>query len=825
MRGMTQSIRQKVSGAIFGTIALSLILCAAGLGLYEYQAADNRLNSSLSTLRDTLLPAVATAVEFEVPEAATEVLERLGEVTAVTAAAVYRPGDTNAAEPFATFRRPGSPDLAVGLPEDDGFAVIGGSGVLRSTYVREGRPIAVLVLRGELASVRRGLEDSLQVLAAIFVLLLGLGAVVSHLIGRSITGPVLALAATARDVQATGNFQLRAPVSGDDELARLARRFNEMLDGLAERDRRLFEAGAFNGAILESSGLAIISTDPRGRVKTFNPAAEALLGYTADDVIGKMDPSVWHDRVEVAALAGELGGLLGRNVEIGFETFATSAENFPGEGREWTYIRKDGCRVPVYLVISALRDAEGRLIGYCGLATDLSERKAAEAALRASEQRYSIVVDQTGQMIYELDVASGVNRWFGAQAVERITGYTLDEFQAVTLDGWSDLIHPEDRDATLAEFDRCQATASRFDAVYRFRRKDGSYRVIQDFGVFLRDDRGQVDRMLGAMADVTERHEAEASIRRLNAELERRVEERTAELARRVSEVERLNAEQATLMRSLRSSEQAADRAAARLQEANANLYAANQELEAFSYSVSHDLRAPLRNISGFLELLGRRPAASADPEVMRFLSIMGTEIDRMGMLIDDLLTFARLGRTEIKREPVALEDVFAEARASLAQDLAGRTVEWKIGALPVVRGDRALLRQVAINLLSNAVKFTRRRPLARIEIELGTIRPEDKLATFCVRDNGAGFNPKYLGKLFGVFQRLHNAREYEGTGVGLANVKRIVVRHGGRVWAEGDVDKGAAFYVTLPLAHTNPDAPLNPGAAAPGDGESPAGS
>src|SRR5690606_33786708 len=147
------------------------------------------------------------------------------------------------------------------------------------------------------------------------------------------------------------------------------------------------------------------------------------------------------------------------------------------------------------------------------------------------------------------------------------------EFQTVTLAGWSDLIHPEDRAAALAEFDRCLAAGSRYDAVYRFRRKDGPYRLIQDFGVFLRDGRGQVDRMLGAMADITDRHEAEVAIRRLNAELEQRVEERTAELARRVAEVERLNTEQEGLVRSLRLSEQAADRSAARLQEANANLY------------------------------------------------------------------------------------------------------------------------------------------------------------------------------------------------------------------------------------------------------------
>jgi signal transduction histidine kinase len=303
------------------------------------------------------------------------------------------------------------------------------------------------------------------------------------------------------------------------------------------------------------------------------------------------------------------------------------------------------------------------------------------------------------------------------------------------------------------------------------------------------------------LAEQEHRVRTEHEIMQLNAELEVRVRERTAELAARVAEVERLHLEEQTLMRDLRSSQQSADRVAARLQEVNSNLLAANQELEAFSHSVSHDLRAPLRNITGFLELFQRRAGGQLEPEAERFVSVVNTEAMRMGHLLDDLLTFSRIGRTELQLQPVDLTALVASLREDLKADIGERVIVWEIGTLPAVRGDPALLRQVMANLLGNAVKFTRPCANARIEIGASPLGRDERTATIFVRDNGAGFNPKYLDKLFGVFQRLHNSRDFEGTGIGLANVKRIITRHGGRVWAEGQVDRGATFYLTLHAA------------------------
>jgi signal transduction histidine kinase len=232
-----------------------------------------------------------------------------------------------------------------------------------------------------------------------------------------------------------------------------------------------------------------------------------------------------------------------------------------------------------------------------------------------------------------------------------------------------------------------------------------------------------------------------------------------------------------------------------RVLERTARLDVANKELEAFAYSVSHDLRAPLRHISGFSALLAERTGEQLDDQGRHYLEVISRSVHEMGVLIDDLLQFSRTGRVELKIEPVVMDAVLAEALAPLRRETEGRDIEWTIEPLPDVVADRALLRQVWVNLLGNAVKYTRGRTPARIEVGYDEIDGE---VVFSVRDNGVGFDMQYAHKLFGVFQRLHNASEFEGTGIGLANVHRIVSRLGGRVWAEGELDKGATFSFSL---------------------------
>jgi PAS domain S-box-containing protein len=229
----------------------------------------------------------------------------------------------------------------------------------------------------------------------------------------------------------------------------------------------------------------------------------------------------------------------------------------------------------------------------------------------------------------------------------------------------------------------------------------------------------------------------------------------------------------------------------------SAELHAANKELEAFAYSVSHDLRAPLRHMAGFAELLQKKASSVLDDKSQRYMTMILESAKRMGHLIDDLLAFSRMGRVEAQMTLVDLDQLVKEVVSELRQETDGREIVWRIESLQTCYGDRSMLRVVLVNLVSNAIKFTRQR--ARAEIEIGRAQGSEQEAVVFVRDNGAGFDMKYVDKLFGVFQRLHHADAFEGTGIGLATVQRIIHRHGGKVRGEGVVDQGATFYFSVP--------------------------
>lgn len=327
-------------------------------------------------------------------------------------------------------------------------------------------------------------------------------------------------------------------------------------------------------------------------------------------------------------------------------------------------------------------------------------------------------------------------------------GATAPDYQALL-----NVIHPKDLALVKKHLDAALNAHQSFGIDHRLGANDRRERFVYHHAEVITDAAGKPVRIVGTLQDITERKRAESRVQMLNAELEQRVQERTAELA------------------------------------------AANQELEAFSYSVSHDLRAPLRSINGFSQALLEDYGAQLDAAALGYLQRVRGASQHMAVLIDDLLELARVTRSELRRERVDLSTLSKEITADLRKTDPERAAEIIITPALSAVGDARLLRVVLTNLFTNAWKFTRRHPQARVEF--GAL-VEDGRVVYFVRDDGAGFNMAYAGKLFSPFQRLHPAAEFEGHGIGLATVQRIISRHGGRVWAEGEVERGATFYFSL---------------------------
>lgn len=565
------------------------------------------------------------------------------------------------------------------------------------------------------------------------------------------------------------------------EAAASTRRFNEVLAwgtlgalllllgsgaGLRLQYRRgealrleLARSNALQRAILESAGSMIIATDPDGKITLFNRAASEALGYAPDEVVGTHDPALFHLDDELGRHAERLSTETGEMVHAGFEALTIRALHGAPENRRWTYVRRDGSRLRVHLAIAAVRDRAGALLGFVGIAQDITDQEQADEDLRLSEHRMRAIIDTASDAFIAIDADGVITDW-NTQA-ERMTGWSRTEALGQRL---STLIVPSQYRPAHEQGLRRYLEDGHGPVLNRRIEISALHRDGREFPIELRVWPLQTDPLSPGLPssrarvsfnafvqDITERKAAQDAIRELNAELT----EQTAQLA------------------------------------------AANRELESFSYSVSHDLRAPLRHMGGYAQILREEAGDRLDASMLRYIDEITTAARRMGMLIDDLLAFSRFSRQVLTMIPIDMNAVIQDAifDSGLAPNPHARI---DVAPLPDAHGDPVLLKQVWVNLISNAVKYSAPRG-AEAAISIDGERHDGRVR-YRIRDNGVGFDPRYADKLFGVFQRLHSQDEFEGTGVGLAIVQRIVARHRGHIVAHAEPGLGAEFTIELPL-------------------------
>lgn len=511
---------------------------------------------------------------------------------------------------------------------------------------------------------------------------------------------------------------------------------------IAERQQiatNLLELTQLQNAILNSANYTIISTNPDGIIKTFNRAAQQILGYSVEEVVGKVTPGIIHDPMEIAKRAEVLSQQLGVKIEPGFEVFVALARRGIADENEWTYIRKDGSRFPVLLSVTALYDSEGNINGFVGVGQDIRDRKLTETALQESESKYRQIVELAEEGIWVIDSNARTN--YVNNAMARMLGYTESEMFGKSL---FDFMDAEEKQKALDNVERRKQGISEKHE-FKFKTKDG-----KDIWTYLStspvlDERGNMVSCCALVYNITDRKESEQQMLQLTEDLKR-----------------------------------------------------SNQELEQFAYVASHDLQEPLRSVTSYTQLLAQRYQGNLDAKADKYINYIVDGSTRMQQLINDLLAYSRLGTRAQKFEMAdcyaAVEQSLCNLQIAIAETKAIITYE----SLPTVMADELQLVQLFQNLIGNAIKFCQDIPRIHISAII-----QDNEWLFSVRDNGIGIDSDYADRIFIIFQRLHSRREYLGTGIGLAICKRIVERHSGRIWVESQSGQGATFYFTIPIVNT----------------------
>lgn len=543
---------------------------------------------------------------------------------------------------------------------------------------------------------------------------------------------------------------------------------------------------------------AIIATDMNQTIQSWNSGAETMYGWKAEEVIGRQAKDI----LQTDFLEATRDTVTKQILETG---------HWSGEV---VHVRQNGTKVPALSSVSIYKNSEGKPAGIVAVNRDITRRKQAEEEKTKLLERLAFLLEASELLSESLDFSTRLKR------VAEISVPRIADWCAVDLlrdDDILERVAVVHTDPAKIQFayelqQRYPPDTSEPRGVYEVMRtgKPELYPEIPDkmLEAAAKDEEHlllmrKLGLKSGLIVPLLVHGKVKGVITFVAAESGRRFTQEDLRLAEDLARRAAVSIENARLYVEMNRLNEDLEQ---RVKERTAQLEKANKELEAFSYSVSHDLRAPLRHIDGFADLLNKHASTNGglDETSRHYLSVISESAKHMGILIDDLLVFSRMGRVEMRTTAVPLELLVKGIIAETSRESEGRNVEWKIESLPEVHGDPAMLRLALQNLIGNAIKYTRPREKAIIHIGskmehgAGDGKEKNEIVVF-VHDNGVGFDMRYADKLFGVFQRLHRSEDFEGTGVGLANVRRIIERHGGRTWAEGEVDKGATFYFSLP--------------------------
>jgi len=848
-------IRKKLLKAIFLVNGIILLVTCVTFFIYEFYIFRKSTIEKLSTIGKIISINSEAALAFRDRKAAKEILAALKTERHIVAACIYdKDGKIFSQYPVNTpiIAFPAKPG-AKGYLFSDSY-LEGFEPVVQGTV-----PLGILYLKSDLGTMYERFRLYGIIVSLVIIITFLLAYLLSKILQKSISDPILTLAETAKTICANGDYSVRAVKSGDDELGPFTDSFNVMLQQIQDQSNNLKE---FNQKLDKSEKLfrAMIEKDadmktlltPAGKVLYASSSLTKILGYENQefmnlpafdlihpdnvpelfegitDIVQTPGKSFYHQQrlkhkngtwlwcegtitnmlhePAVAALVSNFRDITERKKleeqQALFVSIVSSSDDAivsktldgkitswnPGAEKAFGYssneiigkhisiliplhlqneekeimeqirkgesidhyeterIKKDGEAIYVSLTISPVQDSLGNIIGASKIARNITERKKAEDLLIKSEKQYRYLFENSPIPMWVIDLNT-----FEFLDVNEIAilqyGYSREEFLSMTT---LDIRPDKDKELFIQSGHLLEMTKANYSkGIWNHSKKDGTIIHVETIGhkiIF----KGVPARLI-LSNDVTERIMAEGEIQKLNDELENRVKQRT-------------------------------------------------EELEAFSYSVSHDLRAPLRAVNGYARILEEDYKKVFDKEGNRLLWVIQENAKKMGILIDDLLAFSKLGKQDVNRSLINMtglsENIFTEMNKTISNN-----VKIKIGPLYELMADYSLINLVMTNLISNAIKYSSQKEIPSIEIKS---EKKDGELIYSVSDNGSGFDMKYVHKLFGVFQRLHSVEEFEGTGVGLAIVKRIISKHNGRVWAEGKPGKGATFYFSLPDYQTN---------------------